>query len=463
MPEINLTIILFNSFPEAMVLAWLCLSLVGLRPGFRQILLIGCFQALFDVFLFLVVGKLILIPFGVHTVIQAAVFAVIIQRVMRIPYKNSFLAVVFGFTVYVCIEMLMLSLTIVVTANSIPVVQEDNWWHRMPYFISQMMVNLLVIFLIRRFNFRFAEGWANEKNNSFFWLSGLLFTQSLLIVLLCWRYYQTYKEMFNFLTPIHLSFVVGNGLLPVVTMSIISQFMVLFRREIETKAQLDTFRHVEELLHTMRAQRHDFTHELQVVYGLLEVQAFQEARDYLKQSVDEVSATSELVKTDNLGVTALLYTKTGLAEARKIVLHISVETSLQQFRLEARDINLILGNLIDNALDAADQLPALQRKVWVFIAQGLEGYVMEVENYGPPIPPEEVEQIFAPGFSTKGEGRGMGLYSIQKLVHKYNGDIRVTSGHNSTTFRVVIPTDQADRRPQMNANKFGGRWGKWLY
>lgn len=54
-------------------------------------------------------------------------------------------------------------------------------------------------------------------------------------------------------------------------------------REIELKAQLDTLRQLEELLYTMRIQRHDFTHELQVIYGLLEIQEFQEAREYIKK------------------------------------------------------------------------------------------------------------------------------------------------------------------------------------
>jgi two-component system, LytTR family, sensor histidine kinase AgrC len=456
-PEVNLTILLFNSFPEAMVITYLSLSLLGTRPDFRQILLIGCLQTIYNAVLFLVVAKLISLPFGFHTITETVALSVIIHRVMRIPWKSSCMAVMFGFTFYICIETFMYPLTTIITKLSFPaVVSPHNWWQRMSYFIVQMMVTLLVVSLIYRSNIRFMDGWKTEKNNSSFWLCGLLFTQSILILMLCWKYYQD-------LMSIQLYFILVIQVLPVITIIMIRQFMVLIRREVETQAQLDTFRHVEELLHTMRAQRHDFSHELQVVYGLLEVQAFQEAREYLKKSVNEVAATSELVKTDNLGVTALLYTKTGLAEARKIVLHITVETSLRQFPLEARDINLILGNLIDNALEAADQMPALQRKVWVLIAQGLEGYVVEVKNYGPPIPPEEVDQIFAPGFSTKGEARGMGLYSIQKLAHKYKGEIRVTSDHNGTILRVVIPTDQSDRRPQMKASNFLGRWGKWLF
>jgi two-component system sensor histidine kinase AgrC len=435
-PEIDFMVVVFNSFPEAMVLAWLSLSILGSRPNFRQILLIGCLQTIFVVFLFFIIGKLISIPFGVHTVIQVAVIALIMRGIMRIPYISSFLAALLGCSIYSCIEAWMMPLYIFITGHSVTALL-NNWWLRMSYFTLQMLVVMLVIFFIYRFRLCLPDGVEAGRNKTLLCLAGLLLTQSLLINFFCWNYYLNSADVFQ--TSIHLYFILINALLPLTTMIIIRQFMAFIRREVEDKAQLDTLCHVEELLYTMRTQRHDFSHELQVVYGLLEVQEYQEARDYLKKSVTEVAATSELAKTDNLGVTALLYTKAGLAEARNIILHISVETSLQQVHLEAREINLILGNLIDNAMDAVEQLTVPERRVAVTIGQGLDGYVLEVQNYGSPISPEIIDKIFMPGVSTKGEGRGMGLYSIQKLVSKYNGKIRVTSDSDGTSFNIVLP------------------------
>ncbi|BBB93431.1 MAG TPA: GHKL domain-containing protein [Methylomusa anaerophila] len=460
MPEITFKVILFVSLPEAMLCAYLSLSLLGLSPGFRQILQVGCLQALFDIFLFQVAGKVISIPFGVHTIVQVAAFSVIIHRVMRIPYKSSCLAVLLGISIYLCIEALVTPLFSFITGYSITV-DFSNWWLWMTYFASKVIFTLLIILLLRRFNFRITDGWEAVGSNRFLWLAGLLFTQSLVVALFCWRYFLHYKEVFSS-SYFYFYFAVVNIILPIITIIVIRQFITLVKSEVKSKAQLDTLRQVEELLHTMRAQRHDFSNELQVVYGLLEVQAYEDARDYLKKSVTEVAAAAELVKTDNVGVTALLYTKTGVAEARKIDLRIKVETSLQQLPLEVRDINLILGNLIDNAMEAVAELPATARTVEVAVRQDLEGYVVEVTNYGSSIPPAIAAQIFVPGFSTKGEGRGMGLYSIQKLVHKYHGDIRVTSDSKGTSFRVVIPDEQVDRQRARQANIFCGKCEKWL-
>lgn len=436
MPEIDFTVVIFNSFPEAMVLAWLSLSLLGIRPRFRQILLIGCLQTIFVMVLYFVIGNLISIPFGVHTVIQLICFAVIMHGVMRIPYNSSYLAGMLGSSIYCCIDSWVTPVYIFITGYSLTVFIND-WWLRMPYFILQMLITILVIYLIRKFSLWLPDGVEAGRSKTLLGLAGLLMTQTLIIDFFCWKYYLAYADVFQ--APIHLYFVLINAILPLITMIIIRQFMSFIRQEVEDKTQLDTLSHVEELLYTMRTQRHDFSHELQVIYGLLEVEEYQEARDYLKKSVKEVAATSELVKTDNLGVTALLYTKTGLAEARKIALHITVETSLKQAPLEGRDINVILGNLIDNAMDAAEQLPISERRVSVTIGLGMDGYILEVQNYGPPIPTDIIGKIFMPGVSTKGREHGMGLYSIQKLVSKYNGKISVKSDNNGTSFHVVIP------------------------
>ncbi len=436
MPEIDFKVVIFNSFPEAMVLAWLSLSLLGIRPRFYQILLIGCLQTVFVMILYFVIGKLIPIPFGVHTIMQLACLAGIIHVVTRIPYNSSCLATLFGISIYCCIDCWVTPICVYIWGQSL-VDFANNWWMRMSYFTLQMFINIMIIFLIRKFSLWLPDGADSGRSKTLLGLAGLLATQTLIIDFFCWKYYLAYADAFK--APIHLYFVLINAILPLITMVIIRQFMGFIRREVEDKTQLDTLSHVEGLLYTMRTQRHDFSHELQVIYGLLQVEEYQEALNYLKKSVTEVAATSELVKTDNLGVTALLYTKTGLAEARKITLHITVETSLKQAPLEARDINVILGNLIDNAMDAVEKLPIPERQVSVTIGLGIDGYILEVQNYGAPIPPAIIGKIFMPGVSSKGQGHGMGLYSIQKLVSKYNGKIKVKSDNNGTSFHVVIP------------------------
>jgi sensor histidine kinase regulating citrate/malate metabolism len=220
---------------------------------------------------------------------------------------------------------------------------------------------------------------------------------------------------------------------------IIRRVLALIEDEAEAEAKLDSLQHVEELVGTIRAQRHDFGHHLQVAYGLLEVEAYQEAKQYIKNNVSEIATTLELVKTDNLGITALLYTKSGLAELKDIALGVRIETSLKHLPLESRDANIILGNLLDNAFEAASLVPVDKRHVTLTVSRNQEDYIFEVKNSGSPIDPELIDSIFTPDFSTKGEGRGVGLYSVKRLVDKYDGKIEVTSDSDYVSFRVYIP------------------------
>lgn len=447
MAKTSFLIMLLISFPEAMLVGLLGLSILGFKPGLKQILSIGFIEA--------AVSYLILslpIPFGIHTILQFITFTLIIYFVMFIPYKISFLATLLGLSIYASVEAVSMPLLLNLTGYSVTMVL-NNFWLRLTFFLSQVIILILLILIVRRYNVKlteyrnlffktdaFYQSIRSFKINKSFILICFFLTQNFLVALLfVFNYYWVSNRLvYDSLASVSIPVIIITAVLPVIAILMIKRVVELIQDEIETKTQLDSLRHVEELLHTIRAQRHDFSHELQVAYGLLEVEAFQEAREYIKNSMAEIASTSELIKTDNLGITALLQTKSGLAEAKKIKLNIHVETSLRDLPLESRDANIILGNLIDNALEAVLELPPEQRNVEVVLAQDMGDYFFEVKNCGA-IKQELADKIFAPGFSTKRAGSGMGLYSVGRLVKKYNGKIEVKGSEGTTVFRVNIP------------------------
>ncbi|PKM47546.1 MAG: histidine kinase [Firmicutes bacterium HGW-Firmicutes-8] len=438
MEKISFPVMFFISFPEAMLLGLLGLLMLGFKPTPKQVFLVGFFQAMFSYLI-----RSFPLPFGIHTFLQFISFSLIIYLVMLIPYKTSFLAALVSLSIYACVEAVSIPLLLNLTGLSLQVVL-NNIWVRLAFFLPEAVIIILIIFLAHRFNIKLfiKSNNVEDKNKAFkinksFPLICLFFTQNIIIALFYLaNYVGIYdRSIFQNFAPV----IVIIAILPVVAIVMIKRVISLIQNEIENQIQLDSLRHVEELLQTIRGQRHNFSHNLQTVYGLLEVQAFEEAQEYIRGNMSEIAATSELIKTDNLGITALLQTKTGLAEAKKINLIIDINTSLRNLPLETRDANMILGNLIDNAMEAVDEMPPQQRNVEVILSQDIEGYVFDVRNCGPPIEPELIEQIFDYGFSTKNEGRGMGLYSVKNLAQKYNGKIHVTSDSSCTCFKVVVP------------------------
>jgi len=105
-------------------------------------------------------------------------------------------------------------------------------------------------------------------------------------------------------------------------------------------------------------------------------------------------------------------------------------------------LNQIWTNLIDNALDAMQSLPPGEPKtLLVRTCVEPDGILVEIGDNGPGIPPEVQSRIFDPFFTTKpvGEGTGLGLDIVQRIVRAHKGSIRVDSQPGRTVFQVRLP------------------------
>jgi signal transduction histidine kinase len=115
---------------------------------------------------------------------------------------------------------------------------------------------------------------------------------------------------------------------------------------------------------------------------------------------------------------------------------------LPRIQANGSALNQIWTNLIDNALDAMEGLPAGQPKVLlVRTCVEPDGILVEIGDNGPGIPPEVASRIFDPFFTTKpvGEGTGLGLDIVQRIVRNHKGSIRVESKPGRTVFQVRLP------------------------
>ena len=131
---------------------------------------------------------------------------------------------------------------------------------------------------------------------------------------------------------------------------------------------------------------------------------------------------------------AVLRAKAGQKSA---TVSIDVESGLPRVRGFAGELNQIWGNLIDNALDAVGNGGTVQVKA----TRASERVVVRVIDDGPGIPASVREHIFDPFFTTKpmGQGTGLGLDIVRRLVRHNDGTIEVDSTPGQTEFRVGLP------------------------
>ncbi|MFE2042130.1 ATP-binding protein [Streptomyces sp. NPDC059477] len=204
----------------------------------------------------------------------------------------------------------------------------------------------------------------------------------------------------------------------------------------------------------LRSQAHEAANRLHTVVSLIELGradeaiAFATAELELAQALTDqvVAAVSEPV------LAALLLGKTAQANERGVELEVSRESGglddgpLPR-ALPARDLVTILGNLIDNAVDAAQGSVGARVTVAAYTESRQEEtgeeLVLRVTDTGAGVDPAHTDLVFQRGYSTKPAGpggRGLGLALVRQAVHRHEGTLTVTQAPDGgARFEVRLP------------------------
>jgi len=202
----------------------------------------------------------------------------------------------------------------------------------------------------------------------------------------------------------------------------------------------DTIDAMSQFNNTLRAQRHDFLNHLQVVYSLIEMEEYGEANGYIEQVYGKITAVSRVMKTANPAVNALLQVKVAACEKAGVPVEVSITSKWEELEVTMPDWEMckVLSNLIDNAIDAMENVPQAGRRLSIALGENVKQYTFRVENTGEMIPEDIRERIFIPGFTTKGDGHGMGLHIVRRTLKEREGDITVQSDAHKTVFAGYV-------------------------
>lgn len=224
------------------------------------------------------------------------------------------------------------------------------------------------------------------------------------------------------------------------------------RTEIESLgSELET---VRTLSGALRAQTHEHANRLHTIVSLMELGRAAEALDFATQDLelsqrltdDVVSSIEEPV----LG--ALIMGKVAEAHERGVELSLNAGGSAAVSGLAVQDLVAILGNLLDNAIDAAADSPP-PKLVELTVTNDGGSLDITVEDSGPGVDPAVVEDIFRHGFSTKDPGpfgRGLGLALVRQTVQRLGGTLAISSPAGAL-FQVRLPMTGAAPGPPLPA------------
>jgi two-component system CitB family sensor kinase len=210
----------------------------------------------------------------------------------------------------------------------------------------------------------------------------------------------------------------------------------------QLEQELGSFRSSTEVL---RAQAHEFANQLHTISGLIQLGDYDEVVRYVdalarhRESLD-LTLTSRVHDT---AVAALLMAKSAQAAESRVQLRVSERTSLD--RLDPRDsadVATVVGNLVDNAVDAAAAGEA-GHDAWVEVELRQDASTVEivVRDSGPGVAPELAQEVFSHGFTTKAaqEGeRGIGLALTRLVCKRHGGEVAVTNTAAGAAFTARL-------------------------
>ncbi|MFE6194926.1 ATP-binding protein [Streptomyces sp. NPDC057838] len=207
------------------------------------------------------------------------------------------------------------------------------------------------------------------------------------------------------------------------------------------------------LIDALRAQDHEHANRMHTLLGLLELEMYDDAVDFVGEVVGDHRATSEQIteRIEDPLLAALLVGKATVAAERGVALGVSDRTRLPDRLVDPQGLVTVVGNLVDNALDAVAGTP--DARVEVELRTEGRTATLRVRDTGPGIPPEHRESVFTEGWSTKKppahRERGIGLSLVRRLAERQGGSATVGEAHGGgAEFTVVLPEALAEPGPE---------------
>ncbi|MGE7758696.1 ATP-binding protein [Peribacillus sp. NPDC097895] len=225
----------------------------------------------------------------------------------------------------------------------------------------------------------------------------------------------------------------------------VSGVVASFRDRTEIEEMVNTLSEVKMHSEDLRAQTHEFTNKLYVLSGLIQLEEYDEAIDMIQSETSELHSLNRVVfeQIKDTKVQALLLGKIGKASEKKIIFEIDAQSYLEKLpdHIKLSQLTLILGNIIDNALEAVS---GTDEPLVKFFATDIgNDMVFEVSDNGKGIHEDDIAYVFDRGFTSKNNGSpsGYGLSNADQVVKELGGIIEVQSEAGNTIFTVYLPKE----------------------
>lgn len=219
---------------------------------------------------------------------------------------------------------------------------------------------------------------------------------------------------------------------------------MLFQKWIDQKIeayQSDLLRkycdEVEGMYTKMRGWRHDYHNHIQALQASMALGQYEEVTEYLRQLNDDLTQVDTSIKTGRVMLDAILNGKINIAAQNDIPVHAKAVLP-EGVAVHDVDLCVIVGNLLDNAVEENRKLPKEDRFIRIYIGRKNTQLYMAVTNAAG----KKRERHGGRFSSSKGANHGFGLARVESLVKKYGGIFSADSEDGGFTAELLIPLRQ---------------------
>lgn len=202
---------------------------------------------------------------------------------------------------------------------------------------------------------------------------------------------------------------------------------------------------VQNIYQTMRGWRHDYHNHIQAMKAMTlqvrqeggECGALLRLEEYLDSLNDDLTAVDTVVKTGNVMVDAILNSKLTLARRQKISVNCKAELP-ERISVEDVDLCVILGNLLDNAIEACGRIEEGARFLRVYMRVNTSQFYLSVQNSARAEPDFDERNYI----SKKRGNHGLGMKRVKAMVDKYHGYLNLANEPGIFAAEVTLPLEQ---------------------
>lgn len=196
-------------------------------------------------------------------------------------------------------------------------------------------------------------------------------------------------------------------------------------------------REIQNMYRQVRGWRHDYRNHIQNMKIQLSEGNYEQLAEYLNELADDLDTVDTVIKTGNVMADAILNSK--LTVAQKMNVRLNVKANVPE-QLPMSDVELcsILGNMLDNAIEACGILPEEERFIRVYIGKLKGQMYLSVQNSAGKVRKEKGSYL-----STKEGEHGYGLFRIDKIAMKYGGYVNRQNEERIFATEIMIPLQTA--------------------